>query len=220
MENYFFSVKQDGQSPWIVDIYNKYIPYKKDGFLVEIGVGHTIKGIDRHLPKDLVDFTRCMSNTADLLDIGWSGIYIEPVLEYCEEAKLSHKKNLDRLKIINMGASDTKGKLKLYLGDSFIPNDAGTMGYEWIGREVDVDITSEILEKYNCPKQIDIMSIDVEGYEPNVIKGIDFSKHEPSMIVVEIDRNPIESISELLPSSYVCVANDNQNAVWVLKSLI
>ena len=54
MEKYTF--KSENQSPWLVDIYNQFLPYKTDGFLVEIGVGHTIKGIDfsKHLPSMLV----------------------------------------------------------------------------------------------------------------------------------------------------------------------
>jgi FkbM family methyltransferase len=218
MDKYIF--KEDNQSNWIIDLYNKYIPYKEDGFLVEIGVGNTIKGIDKLLPKELVNFTRCMSNTADLLDIGWSGIYIDPVSEYCEEAKIYHKDNLDRLKIVNLGASNQKGELQLYLGDSFTPNNYGTLGYDWIGRKVEIDITSEILKRANCPKKIDIMSIDVEGYELEVIKGIDFSIHEPSIIILEIDKISISRINETLPSSYVHITNDTLNGVWLLKSLI
>lgn len=40
------SFKIQNQSPWIVDLYNKYFPNKNNGFLVEIGVGHTLDGID------------------------------------------------------------------------------------------------------------------------------------------------------------------------------
>ena len=73
--------------------YNKYFPNKNNGFLVEIGVGHTLDGIDNIVDGTLdkiKNISRCGSNTADLLDLGWSGIYIEPVLEYCDEAKISH----------------------------------------------------------------------------------------------------------------------------------
>jgi len=200
MEKYIF--KAENQSPWIVDIYNQFLPYKKDGFLVEIGVGHTIKGIDRELPQNLTNFQRCSSNTADLLDLGWSGIYIEPVKEYCDEAKISHKDNLDRLQIINLGASNKKDELELFLGDSFVPNGNDSQGYSWIGRKVAIDKTSDILEKYNCPKNIDIISIDVEGLEAEVIQGIDFSKHLPVMLIIEIDKVSSNTISYILPSSY------------------
>ena len=213
---YYF--KGESESPWLVEFYNKFIPFKTNGFLVEIGVGHTIKGIDRELPKNLTSFERARSNTADLLDLGWSGIYIEPVQEYCDEVKISQKDNLDRLQIINMGASDGESELELFLGDSFIPNGFGTQGYSWIGRTIKTQKTSKILEDNNCPKNIDIMSIDVEGFELNAIRGIDFKKHRPKLLICEIKPTPMDSISKLLPSSYKLAAHDNLNAIWVDES--
>jgi len=213
MNKYTFSIQN--QSNWIVDIYNQYLPYKTNGNLVEIWVGHTIAGIDRFLPENLSNFERGGSNTADLLDIGWSGIYIEPVKEYCIEAEIAHKNNLNRLKIINVGASDEESELELFLGDSFIPNPFGTNGYEWIGRKIKTMKTSNILEENNCPMDIDIMSIDVEGFENKVIKGIDFTKHKPNIIIVEIDKISIVEIDNLLSKNYSYINSDSINAVWI-----
>jgi FkbM family methyltransferase len=213
VNKYTFSV--ENQTPWLIEIYNKVLPYKTDGYLVEIGVGHTIKGIDRELPENLVNFTKGPSNTADLLDIGWSGIYIDPVEEYCKEAKLAHLNNLDRLKIVNIGASDKDGELQLYLGDSFVENSFGKQGYNWIGRKVKTQKTSDILEKHNCPKNIDIMSIDVEGFEVNVLLGLDFEKYIPHILICEIQPTPIIEITKIIPSYYELVGNDGLNAVWI-----
>ena len=213
MNNYFF--KAENQSPWLIDIYNKYIPYKTDGFLVEIGVGHTLKGTDKELPKDLSNIERCSSNTADLLDLGWKGIYIDPVEEYCIEAKIAHSDNIDRLKIVNLGASNEEDELELFLGDSFISNSYENQGYSWIGRKIKTEKTSNILEKNNCPKDIDIMSIDVEGFETKVLQGINFKKHFPSLLVIEIDKTPINIINYILSSYYTYITNDGINGVWV-----
>lgn len=210
--------KVRNQSPWIVDLYNQYFANKKDGFLVEIGVGHTLDGVDNIKDgtlENLKNLSRCGSNTADLLDLGWSGIYIEPVKEYCEEAKISHASNLDRLKIINLGASDTSDKIKMFLGDSFVPNDYANRGYAWIGRDVEVKPTSKILSDNNCPKDIDVMSIDVEGFEDKVIKGIDFNLHNPTMLIVEINIISQDEIQDLLPEGYTLIKSDGLNAVWV-----
>ena len=212
MSTYKFD--KPNQSPWLTDVYNKVIPYKTDGFLVEIGVGHTIKGIDKVLPPDLTDFTRTGNNTADLIDLGWSGIYIDPVKEYCDEAKLAHINNLDRLKIVNIGASDKKEELELFLGDSFIPNGHNGDGYEWIGRTTGTDITSVILTAHNCPHDIDIMSIDVEGFEDRVLLGMDFELHSPKLIILEINVIGPDLISSILGDSYDLIAADGLNGVW------
>ena len=213
-----YQFKEKNQSPWLIDIYNEYIPYKTNGFLVEIGVGHTLKGVDKYLPQDLTNIERCSSNTADLLDLGWSGIYIEPVKEYCIEAEIAHKDNLDRLSIANIGASYKEDELELFLGDSFIPNNYTNPGYDWINRKIQTQITSIILENNKCPKNIDLMSIDVEGFEANVIQGIDFTKHLPYMLVIEIDKIPVSVINNLLPKFYSYVKSDYMNGVWILKN--
>lgn len=213
MNKYFFSVSN--QSNWIVDIYNKYLPYKTNGFIVEIGVGHTFSGVDNTLPSNLESYPRCGSNSADLLDLGWGGILIEPVSEYCEEAKIAHKQNSSRVKIINLGASDSEGEVYLSFGDSFTKSQSNSPRYPWIGRKVKIQETSKILEKNGCPTEIDIMSIDVEGHELNVIKGIDFEKHIPKIIVVETNIISPKQISEVLPNSYIQEKSDGLNTVWI-----
>jgi len=138
--------KEQNQSPWIVESYNYFLPYKTDGYFVEIGVGHTIKGIDKEeVDPNIQNFIRHGSNTADLLDLGWSGIYIEPVYEYCEEAKICHKNNLDRLIVVNAAASNIEEEIPLYLGESFIPNSYGSQGYKYVGRVIQTKKTSDIL---------------------------------------------------------------------------
>ena len=43
---------------------------------------------------------------------------------------------------------------------------------------------SDVLKKFN-PPSIDFLSLDVEGYENDVLNGIDFSIHKPNYILVE-----------------------------------
>ena len=77
---------EENQSPWLLKYYNEYFADKTDGYLIEIGVGHTLYGVDNIKEgtlKNLINPRRVGSNTADLLDLGWSGLYIEPVKEYC-----------------------------------------------------------------------------------------------------------------------------------------
>jgi len=216
---YGFTV--ENQSPWLTDIYNAYLPYKTDGFLVEVGVGHTIAGVDKDLPQNLRsgEFSRCGSNTADLLDLGWGGIYIEPVSEYCEEAAVAHEFNLDKLRIANIAASDMVETLRLFLGDTFRPNDYGTSGYEWIGREIQAEVTRTILDNHDCPPVFDIMSIDVEGFEGRVLKGMDFTRHQPKVLIAETNIVAPAEIDFLLPNSYMLVRDDGLNGVWVNKGL-
>jgi FkbM family methyltransferase len=204
----------ENSSPWILDLYNKIIPYKNNGFLVEIGVGHTIEGSDWEIGKDWTKRTE--SNTADLLDLGWNGIYIDPVKEYCDEAKLCHTNNLDRLSIINLGCSNTEEEKILYLGDSFVGNSINTQ-YTWLGRKIQCRPTSTILLENKCPRDIDIMSIDVEGYELKVLQGLNFYLHRPKIIIIEINSVGIDPINNLLLSNYELFSQDSLNAGYFIK---
>ena len=211
---YKFTVIND-QSPWLPEVYNAILPFKTNGFLVEIGVGHTLEGPHYQQRTD-PSLGRCGSNTADLLDLGWSGIYIDPVKEYCIEATLSHKNNLDRLKIINNGCSDIEEEATIYFGDTFAYNNKQDSRYEWLGRKVKCFPAKKILSENNCPQDIDIMSIDVEGYELKVLQGMDFNLHSPKIIIVEINQVGTTAVHNLLPG-YNLYRQDTLNAVFVRK---
>jgi hypothetical protein len=44
---------------------------------------------------------------------------------------------------------------------------------------------NSILEKNNAPTYIDLLSLDVEGYELEVLKGVDFNKYTFMLLVIE-----------------------------------
>jgi FkbM family methyltransferase len=201
MSQYIFH--QVNQSPWIVDIYNQFMGYKNSGFIVEIGVGHTLKNVDNIIPVYGGNYERCGSNSADLIDLGWNAIFIEPVKEYCDEVEISHKNNLDRIKIINMAASDMSEELHLSLGDTLSKTETSSNRYNWIGRKIYSKKTSEILSENNCPKEIDIISIDVEGFEDKVLQGLDFNLHTPKIIIVETNIISSTEIEKLLNISLI-----------------
>jgi FkbM family methyltransferase len=229
MLKYKFDVKN--QSPWIVDVYNQYLDYKNDGFVVEIGVGHTIEecrqfaikdeqkdGIIRKIPKELLDrlneetetTLRCGSNTAELIDLGWRGIYIEPVKEYCDEARIAHKNSLDRLTIVNTGASDVEETIPLHYSDTFLETGIHIKEYAFEERLISTQITNNILRDANCPEHFDILSIDVEGWEMKVLNGLDLNFYKPKIIIAEIAMFDVD-----LPNNYSLVKADKLNASWI-----
>jgi FkbM family methyltransferase len=50
---------------------------------------------------------------------------------------------------------------------------------------------TQILNNYNSPIDIDYISIDVEGHELSVLKGIDYNKYKIKLISVEMNSNKI-----------------------------
>ena len=56
---------------------------------------------------------------------------------------------------------------------------------------------TSLLDEVKAPEFFDLLSIDVEGNELSVLKGLNFSKYKPKWILVEV-RNKSLLISELL----------------------
>jgi FkbM family methyltransferase len=64
--------------------------------------------------------------------------------------------------------------------------------------EVPARTLSSILDEHGAP-EVDLLSLDVEGFEPQALGGLDFDRHAPRWIVVEAhdledDRAAIEAV--------------------------
>jgi hypothetical protein len=65
-----------------------------------------------------------------------------------------------------------------------------------------------LFDKYFSNKQVDLMSIDVENYEFNVLKSLDFSRYQPTFILVEIYTETYSNVENLLKNNgYTLIEN-------------
>lgn len=222
-----------GDSEWISKIYNDLFGHKQKGFVVEIGVGCTLNwGAMNTSPRLLsVDdtFIRGKSTTLELIEHGWDGIYIEPIEEFLTNELIPllktivKKENNQDIKIVPVGASDENKTMYIIENETLgsmpfgLDLNQNIIPYSYKHRKIKCEKTSSILENCNCPKNIDVMSIDVEGQELNVLKGIDFTKHLPKLIFIEIDKTPINDIMAVLPSGYRVIAKDYLNAAIIFE---
>jgi len=211
------------QSPWIQDYYNQLKFDSKIGVLLEIGVGNVIDYPNRdyyqkNQIKHTVDnYTRLHSNTAELLDLDWSGIYIDPIYEYLNQCKILHKNNLSRLKLINCGASDKNEDVIIGDYESLISSNHNLVETCYHNRSISCYYTNDILVQH-CPDRIDLFSLDVEGMEDRILKSIDFNRFKFNMIIVEINSVSHHTISSILPNYYVNAKMDDLNAVYINTS--
>ncbi|MEZ0274879.1 MAG: FkbM family methyltransferase [Roseimicrobium sp.] len=71
--------------------------------------------------------------------------------------------------------------------------------------EVPARTLSSLIDEYNPGREIDFFSLDVEGYETEVLKGLDLTRHKPRRILVETKR--LQEVSAMLtPHGYVMEA--------------
>jgi len=49
-----------------------------------------------------------------------------------------------------------------------------------------------------APPNIDLLSLDVEGYEINVLEGLDFDKYRPNYMLIEVYKHSYDNIVQFL----------------------
>jgi hypothetical protein len=64
-------------------------------------------------------------------------------------------------------------------------------------KEVSSRTITSILDEYKI-KNIDLFSLDVEGYELEVLKGLDFAVYSPTYLLIEIYSKDYDNIINFL----------------------
>lgn len=138
------------------------------------------------------------SVTKHFYNLGWRGINIEPVPEFA--ARISKDRPGDFT--LQCGAGERNDEAELFVipntGLSTLRQDYGTKmeGSAQFGTGasrimVDIRTLTDILDEFlpnfifNPGNIIDFLKIDVEGYEREVLLGLDFEKYHPLVIAVE-----------------------------------
>jgi FkbM family methyltransferase len=166
----------------------RFFENKLVGTYVDVGANHPIND----------------SVTKNLYDAGWSGINIEPEPNFFRELESMRPRDLN----LKVGASSINGEAEYFQIDSnldlstFDKDKADQLREE--GNSVSVHhvpimTLHSILKQHTLGDFIDLIKIDVEGYELEVLKGIDFGSSVFNLMVIEVGINKVE-ISQFLSS--------------------
>jgi FkbM family methyltransferase len=141
------------------------------------------------------------SNTSCLADVGWAGLYIEPIKEFAEKCRARHSRN-PRVSVLGCAVSDTAGVTPIFIGDTLTTLvEEQVDDYEKIdwarglhrgeSRDVRTALLDTILEEHGVPTDFDVLVIDVEGAEEKVVRGFDVKRWRPKVILIELeDEHP------------------------------
>ena len=183
----------------LVNKLKKYLNFE-NGFFIEVGAHDGI----------------FQSNTLNLEEsLGWKGILIEPSLN----AYLECIKNRPKSICINLALTSFEQykKKEFVFGDfnsspmsSVAANRSGFSKFENLKnylsgitkkklRPVSTAPLQLIIDKIGIDK-VDFLSLDVEGFEYEVLKGVNFNKCRPKYILIEVREIQKKNIFDLMLS--------------------
>ena len=158
------------------------------------------------------------SVTKHFYEHGWQGVNVEPLPSM--HARLTADRPRDVT--LHAGLADREGILTFHESESIhgwstfnpvLAADYKARGHVLIERNVPVTTLAKICEAHS-PGQIDFLKIDVEGFEPNVLRGGDWTRHRPRVVLIE--NSWPESWEQLiLTADYLFAACDGINRYYV-----
>jgi FkbM family methyltransferase len=178
-----------------------------------------------------------VSNTCFLADLGWWGVYVEPIPEFAGACAKRHRGN-PGVTVVNAAVGKAAGSAELYIAGALTTrNDDLFSAYRNISwakgvlsdRKVTAPVTTldRLLDDYRIPAGFELLVVNVEGGEPDVFAGFDLARWNPKMLIVELgDVHPdfmdIDSIrapaallrKQILQAGYTEVYVDAINTVF------
>jgi FkbM family methyltransferase len=155
-----------------IDLVIDYIFKKKNGFYIDVGCNHPVYN----------------NNTFLLHKKGWKGVNIDIDLKSIELFNIFRKEDFN----INVAASSKEGVLEFINFHEKSPINKikddcvkSAVTFREIKKINSLTLDSIIENSPFKDKKIDFISIDVEGHELEVIKGLNLQKYKPSIIVIE-----------------------------------
>jgi FkbM family methyltransferase len=144
----------------------------------------------------------------------WRGLLVEPMAELHAEAVVN-RPEATVVQAALVPLDQDGATVRMHFGElmSVVDGSRGAAGAEadWVapglvlgwrdGYTADVPARSlsSLLDEVGVPAEIDLLSLDVEGYEPQVLQGLDLARHAPRWILVEVHdvergRAPVEAV--------------------------
>lgn len=160
---------------------------KKDGFYVDVGAHHPMR----------------FSNTYLFYKKGWKGINIDAMPGSMNLFKKFRPRDIN----LELGVARQAGTL-----DYYVFNERALNGFSkklsaersqasnpyHVKKVIKVDVMplSEIFDRHLGVREIDFMSVDVEGLDMDVLKSNNWSVYRPNFVLAEILRSSFHDLNQ------------------------
>lgn len=183
-----------------------YNNQRQNGFFVEVGAWDGIK----------------FSNTFTLEHHhGWNGILIEPMAEYftqlvqnrptaqCSESLLWSESGVIKEFLVSSNCDPNDTTISMLSG--IVDTLDRQRHSKWEHRLLKTKTLTEELDYWEAPYNIDYLSLDTEGSELEILKGLDFGRYRPNFISVEHNHKagPRKAIGDYLTAKGYRFLRDN-----------
>lgn len=145
--------------------------------------------------------------------IGWDGILVEPEPQQAEMLRKSRRAQVFEVACVGPDAADRPASLLSQRGHSTLHFDRKAAG-----RALVIEVTTTTLNKILAEAgfdHVDFLSVDVEGAEPDVLRGLDFNRFQPRLVLVD-DRDRFGLTCRVMARNrYKLVRRTGHNAWFV-----
>jgi FkbM family methyltransferase len=198
------SFSQIGQDLFVIEkVYNG----KRNGFFVDIGATAGIR----------------ISNTYLLeKDFGWKGICIEPNPNFFKKLKKNRKATCLRCAVYSENDKEMEFAIAGVLSGILDHIDFHKSARKREKISVKTKTLTRVLNEQKAPTFIDYLSLDTEGSELEVLRGIDFEKYTFGCITVEhnwVEPRRTEMKDLLLNNGYVFCRENKHDDYYIHKSI-
>jgi FkbM family methyltransferase len=225
MDTSHLKLSKSNQIPTLIHYYQRYLGDR--GYFVEVGAYDG----------------ESWSNTSGLADLGWTGLYLEPVIEYAQACLARHLRNnvkIHNIAVAKPGISEVTLCVQHSLSSTTQASSEMYQQMEWSRsvpveaiRKVSSATLDQLLEFYSVPLGFDLLVVDIEGGEKDCFLGFSVERYKPKMIICELCDYTSEEAKfpEIVNNSrwvrerinhtgYAQVYADNINTIFVLRDLL
>jgi FkbM family methyltransferase len=169
-------------------------PAKRDGTFVEVGAHDGWH----------------WSNTWGLANMGWRGVFVEPVPELFEACRLTHRNH--NAVFVHGAIGDCDGVATLGMGAYGAERGSPEQPFT-----IEQFALNTLLSRIPAVQPgFELLVIDVEGGEQAVLDGFDVALWRPKMVIIE--RPPVPN--KFLDTGYRMVHTDWINTIYVRPEIV
>ena len=194
----------------------------------DVMLWRALKHIEKGFYIDVGAYSPSLDSvTKAFYNAGWRGINIEPNPVFIDKYNDQRKEDIN----LSVAISNESGEAEMFFvsnpGLSSLSQEIAQghskLGWDTTSCTVKVKTLADICNEYCLERDIHFLKVDIEGLEEKALRGNDWSKFRPWIIVVEatLPMSQVENYKDwepaLLDENYVFAYADGLNRFYVSK---